>query len=370
MKILLAFDSFKGSLSAMEACRAAKEGILKTHPGAEITMLPLADGGEGTVRAVTDALRGDTVRVRVNDPLGKKITARYTVLSGATAVMEMSAASGIMLIKNEQLNPNITSTFGTGEMIISALDRGVGSIIIGIGGSATNDAGTGMLRALGARFLDGDGNVLPEGGRALIDLERIDLSCFDKRILKKRLIVACDVDSTLCGENGATRMFARQKGASDDDIEVLEKALMNFGTVSHNQLGKDLLILRGGGAAGGLGAALCAYCGGTLQSGFETVSGVVGLEDEIERADIVITGEGKTDYSSFLGKVPVGVLSAAKEKGKPCVLLSGDITCENDILLSMGFSAVHKARPDNVTVKRAMSRAAFYLSRAAEGAIA
>lgn len=339
MNILIACDSFKGSLSSTEVCECISEILKKAN--INTIKCPLADGGEGTVDAFRNAIKCETVATTVHDPLMRKISAQY-VTAGTTAIIEMAAASGITLLKDNELNPEITSTYGTGELICHAIEKGCSKIIIGIGGSATNDGGKGCLEALGAVFTDKNAESLKSGGASLKELEAIDLTSFKKVSDYAELIIACDVTSPLFGENGATKVFARQKGADSQQIEKLEKALIHFGEKSKELSGNDYSTLPGTGAAGGLGFALVAFCGGKLTSGFNAVSDALSLEYKIKACDIVITGEGKTDNSTLLGKLPISVAKLSEKHNKPCILLSGDI--DESINLSDYFYKTYKCR--------------------------
>lgn len=356
MNILIATDSYKGSLSAKEACEAIREGIIHKNPKADITVLPLADGGEGTVDAICDIQGTKPIYAKTVDALMRTVLAKYCIMGG-TAVMEMASAAGITLLKKDELNPKVTTTYGCGIMIKDALDKGIRKIILGIGGSATNDAGAGALSALGAKLLDKNGKEVPAGGAALFLVHKIDLSGFDSRIFKTEITVACDVDALLCGENGATKVFARQKGATETDIPLLENALIHFGKILEKTYNKPVFDIAGGGAAGGLGAMLSVCCNAALCPGIELISKLVGLEQKIEKCDIVITGEGKTDSSTLLGKLPVGVARLSNKYGKPCVLLSGDIDCPHDLLYDAGFSQIHKARPTGAAKEYSIANA-------------
>lgn len=364
MNILIATDSYKGSLSAKEACDTIREGILFTTPKASVAVLPLADGGEGTVGAICDIEGTKPITTKTVDALMRPVLAKYAIM-GDTAVMEMASAAGITLLKKDELNPKITTTYGCGILLKDALDRGIKKIILGIGGSATNDAGAGMLSALGARLLDKDGNDVPLGGAALSLIHKIDLSNFDNRIYETETTAACDVDALLCGENGATKVFARQKGASEADIPLLENALKNFGIVLEKTYNKPVFEILGGGAAGGLGAMLSVCCNAALLPGIELISKLVGLEERIKDCDIVITGEGRTDSSTLLGKLPVGVARLSNKQNKPCILLSGDIDCPHSLLYDAGFSQIHKARENGVTKEYAIENAKTLLKEKA-----
>ncbi len=361
MNILIACDSFKGSLSSAEVCECISEALKKVN--INTVTCPLADGGEGTVDAFRSALKCKTITTTVHDPLMRKISAQY-VISGETAIIEMAAASGIMLLKENELNPQITSTYGTGELICHAIENGCTRIIIGIGGSATNDGGKGCLTALGAVFTDKNAEPLKPGGASLKELETIDLSSFKKVADYAELIIACDVTSLLFGDNGATKVFARQKGADDRQIEKLEKALIKFGKKSKELLKKDYSTLSGTGAAGGLGFALVAFCGGKLTPGFEAVSEALSLEEKIKNCDIVITGEGKTDNTTLLGKLPVSVAKLSKKHKKPCILLSGDI--EETVNLSDYFYKTYKCRLSTDSTEEAIKNAKERLITATE----
>lgn len=361
MNILVACDSFKGSLSSSEVC----ECISKTLNNANINTVscPLADGGEGTVDAFRNALKCEAVTTTVHDPLMRKISAQY-VIAEKTAIIEMAAASGITLLKKEELNPEITSTYGTGELISDAIEKGCTKIIIGIGGSATNDGGKGCLEALGAIFKDKNDKPLDHGGASLKNLETTDLSNFKKVSDHAELIIACDVTSTLFGENGATKVFARQKGADEQQIEALEKALIHLGKKSTELLEKDYSFLSGTGAAGGLGFALVAFCGGKLTSGFDAVSNALNLEEKIKHCNYVITGEGKTDNSTLLGKLPISVARLSKKHNKPCILLIGDI--EEAVNLSDYFYKTYKCRLPSDSAEEAIKNAKERLITATE----
>ncbi len=350
MKVLVAVDSFKGSLSSKEACIAISEGIYKVNPSANVDILPLADGGEGTVDAVSCIDGCETIAIDTFDALMRPVKARYCIL-GDTAIMEMASASGITLLMKDELNPKITTTYGCGILIKDALQRGISKIILGIGGSATNDGGAGALCALGAKLLDKSLKELPLGGAALLSLHTIDMSGFDKRIHAAKIKVACDVTATLCGKNGATKVFAKQKGADKKDILLLEEALLNYGKILKDTFMVPVFDIEGGGAAGGLGAMLCVCCGAVLLPGLELIAGLLKLEEKIRVSDIVITGEGKTDASTLLGKLPISVMRLAKSYQKPCILLSGDIDCESSLLYDAGFSQVYKARPNGASAE-------------------
>lgn len=363
MKILIAPDSFKGSLTSPQVAEIIRNAVKTVKTAAEYDLCPLADGGEGTTEAITTALNGEFISCNVHDPLMRPVSAKYGIC-GDTAVIETAAASGITLLKESELNPLVTTTYGTGELIKHALDEGVRRIVIGIGGSATNDGGMGCFRALGVSFRDKSGNELPEGGKALSDLYEIDVSGIDNRLFRTKILAACDVTSPLFGENGASKTFAGQKGASNEEIEILEKAMINYASVAKTTFGKDLSLNSGSGAAGGLAFALSLFADADLIPGFSILSDVLNLDNKIKDSDIVITGEGKTDRSSLLGKLPVSISEIASLYGKSCFLLSGDITCGNDEL-SKHFTKFRKARLETDSVEEAIANAETRLFEAA-----
>lgn len=361
MNVLVACDSFKGSLSSAEVCECISKTL--SSENTYVVACPLADGGEGTVDAFCSALKCDAVAILVRDPLMRETPAKYAI-AGKTAIIEMAAASGITLLKENELNPEITTTYGTGELICNAIQQGCTKIIIGIGGSATNDAGKGCLEALGAVFTDKNGTPLNHGGASLNELEDIDLTHFKNVSDYAELIIACDVTSPLFGKKGATRVFAKQKGANKKQIENLENALKHFAKKTNEVLEEDFSTLSGAGAAGGLGFALVAFCGGKLTSGFDAVSNALSLEDKIKSCDLVITGEGKTDSSTLLGKLPISVAKLSKKHNKPCILLSGDI--EESVDLSDYFYKTYKCRLSTDSTYDAIKNAKARLIAAAE----
>ncbi len=335
--IAIAPDSFKGALSAAGVARAMADGLAESFPSAEFRLIPMADGGEGTVDAWAACTAAESVTVAVSDPLGRSVEARYAIApTKRTAVIELAAASGLPLLRPAERNPRTTSTFGTGELVRDALDRGVRHLILGIGGSATNDGGTGFATALGARFLDARGRVLPPGGAALARLSAIDLSGLDKRLAKTRFEVACDVANPLCGPTGASAVYGPQKGASPKDVAVLDAALANLARVAAATpacADRADAEAPGAGAAGGAGFGLVAFCGARLRRGVRIVAESVGLRERLKGCDLVITGEGKLDAQTVNGKTPAGVAEVAKQTGVPCIAICG---CVGD-----GFEAVH-----------------------------
>ncbi|MGN1117518.1 MAG: glycerate kinase [Acutalibacteraceae bacterium] len=318
-KIVIVPDSFKGTLSSVEVCRLTEEVLRKKYDDIVCVSIPVADGGEGTLDAFMYALECEKVGVTAHNPVGEKIETHYAALPDGSAVIEMAAVSGITLIS--PLEPLFSSTFGTGELILSALDRGIRNIYIGIGGSATTDGGTGCLEALGAKFFDKNGAFLSGCGNNLISIDRIDLSELDGRIKECKFTVLCDVENPLYGENGAAYVFAPQKGATPGQVEYLDSGLKNFAEKTAAALGKDCSFVSGAGAAGGLGFALISYLGAQMKSGIDTVLDICGFDEKIKGADLIITGEGKMDFQSVHGKVPFGV--AKRAKGVPVTAIVG-----------------------------------------------
>ena len=327
MKAVIAIDSFKGSLSSLEAGAAAAEGIRRVYPSAEIKMLPIADGGEGTLDALMSCVEGEKVTLTVKDPLGRKVDASYGIIKKTkTALIEIAQAAGITLVTDAEKDIKKASTYGVGELIKDAINRGCRDFIVGLGGSATNDGGTGMLASLGYEFLDENGNKLENGCAPLEKLRRIETKNALPELCECRFRVACDVKNTLCGENGCSAVFGRQKGATDEMIPYLDACLENYAKVASNTLGHDDSNKEGVGAAGGLGYAFSAFLGGTLVSGIELVCEVIELEAHVKNADAVITGEGRLDGQSGMGKAPVGVATLAKKYGKTVVAFAGCVT--------------------------------------------
>ncbi|ABK60931.1 MULTISPECIES: glycerate kinase family protein [Clostridium] len=341
MKFVLAPDSFKESMTAKEAAEAMERGIKKAIPDAECIKVPMADGGEGTVQSLVDATDGEIIEVEVTGPDCNKVKAVYGILGdGKTAVIEMASASGIHLVKKEKRNPLYTTTYGTGELIKSALNRGVKNILIGIGGSATNDGGAGMLEALGAKFYDKYGDELAFGGGALEKLEKIDLSNFDERVKDVNIEVACDVNNPLTGENGASYIFGPQKGATEDMVKDLDNSLKNYAKVIKEQLGCDVENVPGAGAAGGLGAGLMAFLDADLRKGVELVIKYTKLEEKIKGADYVFTGEGSVDSQTVFGKTPFGVSTVAKKYNIPTIAFAGRIGDGVEELYKHGINSI------------------------------
>ena len=327
MKVTVAIDSFKGSLSTFEAGNAVKDAVLELYKDAEVVISPLADGGEGTVDAVIAATGGNMVKLDVHDPLGRIITASYGIIPEThTAVKEMSAASGITLVTEKERNPLNTTTYGVGEMILDAINKGSRSFLIGIGGSATNDGGIGMLSALGYEFLDENGRPVALGGKGLGDIASISDKNADPRLKECEFLIACDVKNPLCGDFGCSRIYGPQKGATEEIIIKMDKWLSQYAELTKKLNPNSDKEYPGAGAAGGLGFAFMSYLGGTLKSGIDLVIEKTGLENKVKDSDLVITGEGRLDGQSYMGKAPVGVAKLAKKYGKKVIAFSGAVT--------------------------------------------
>ncbi|MBN2898475.1 MAG: glycerate kinase [Clostridia bacterium] len=367
MKVVIAPDSFKGSLSAKKVADAIESGLLRVNPCIETIKIPMADGGEGIVESLIEGSGGRVLSVGVHDPLMRPIEAVYGIMGdGVTAVIEMAKASGLPLLSAKERNPMLTTTYGTGELILDALNQGCTRMIIGLGGSATNDGGQGMLCALGVQFLNEEGQPIALGGGALGTLARIDVSCLDKRIATCDIVVACDVSNPLIGVTGATHVFSRQKGADDEMILALERNMTLYGERIYQTLGISVNELPGAGAAGGMGAAVTAFLGGALKRGIDIVIEASGLESAIRSADLVITGEGSMDHQTLYGKVPSGVAKLAQQYGKPVIGIAGGLGDGAEQLYGHGFKALFSIVDRPMSLEEAMAHAEELLSRAAE----
>lgn len=341
MKFILAPDSFKESMSAKKACLAMEKGIKSIFPHAECVIVPMADGGEGTVDSLVSLSNGEIIHTEVIGPAGEKVTARYGLIGEKqTAVIEMAAASGLELLSPKERNPLQTTTYGTGQLIKHALDKGAKRFLIGIGGSATNDGGAGMLQALGVSFKDENGQELPFGGGALERLHSIDISGLDERLQTVEINVACDVNNPLIGENGASAIFGPQKGATPEMVKILDRNLTHYADLVHKHLGKDITYTAGAGAAGGLGAGLLAFLNAELKKGIDLVIEYTGLEELIKGADYVFTGEGSIDGQTLFGKTPYGVAAIAKKYSVPVIAFAGRIGEGTEALFDNGFNAI------------------------------
>jgi len=359
MKVLVAPDSYKGSLSSKQVCQAIEEGLLKACEGTfEVVKVPIADGGEGTVDAFLSALGGELIELTVTGPLGKPVHSFYGILPDGTAVIEMAAASGLSLVPTHQRNPLVTTTYGTGQLIINALDRGCSRFIVGIGGSATNDAGAGMLQALGIKFLDNAGKEVPWGGGNLDKVATIELKGMDPRLKNAQFIVACDVDNPLCGENGASAVYGPQKGATPDMVKLLDRNLSHFADVVANVLGEDHRNDPGAGAAGGLGFAFKAFLDAQMRPGIDVVMEATHMDTLAAQSDIIITGEGRTDYQTAqFGKAPSGVAKLGKRVGKPVLLISGALGEGYQELFNQGVIAAFSIANGPLSLQEAMENA-------------
>jgi glycerate kinase len=360
MKIIVAPDSFKGSLTSLQATSAIERGIKKAastyKETVEIVKIPMADGGEGTVKSVISAVGGRIVSTKVVNPLGRQIESFYGILPDNTAIIEMAAASGLDLIKPIERNPILTTSFGTGQLIKAAMDHGCKRIILGIGGSATNDGGAGMCQALGIRFIDNNGKDIGFGGGELGKIQRIDISGIDPRIAEISLTVASDVQNVLCGENGASAVYGPQKGASLEMIEILDSNLKHFAQVIKKDLGVDIMNIPGSGAAGGLGGALLAFFNVDFRSGIEVVMELTNFEENIKDAALILTGEGSTDYQTLYGKVPFGIAQIAQKYDKPVICISGSLGYGYEELYNAGIVALFSIMDKPMSLDKAMKR--------------
>jgi glycerate kinase len=366
MKILIAPDSFKDCLRAREVAEALSCGIRKVLPQAKIRMVPMADGGEGTVESVIDATGGHLIKLQVNDPLMRRISSFYGISGdGNTAVIEMAAASGLELLKPGERNPWITSTFGTGELILHAIQAGCRKILLGIGGSATNDGGMGMAEALGIRFLDANGDSVHQGGGAVGEVRQIVMAGLDPRIADTEIMVACDVTNPLTGSHGASFVYGPQKGADEEMVESLDKNLSHLARLLAEQMDKEVDIIPGAGAAGGLGGGLMAFLGARLVRGFDMVAETVSLEESVQWADLVITGEGKMDSQTRFGKTPMGVALMAKKQGLPVIGVAGTLE-DADELYREGFDVLLPIQEKPSDLAAALENAPLLLERTGE----
>ncbi|MBV6322101.1 glycerate kinase [Duganella violaceipulchra] len=366
MKIVIAPDSFKESLTALAVANEIEAGFREFFPDAQYVKLPVADGGEGTVQAMIDASGGRRVELQVSGPLGEPVAAFYGLMGdGATAVIEMAAASGLELVPTAQRDPLRTSSHGTGQLIRDALDAGARRFVLGVGGSATNDGGAGMLQALGGRLLDAAGRDLPPGGGALDGLQHIDLSGLDARIKDCVFEIACDVSNPLVGPQGASHIFGPQKGATPAMVEQLDANLRHYADVIARELGRQVADVPGAGAGGGIGAAMLVFLGGSLRPGSEIVAAAVGLDAAVADADLVITGEGRIDSQSIHGKTPIGVARVAQRHGKPVIAIAGCLAPGAAVVHQHGIDAVFGAVSRPCTVEQALAEAARNVRSAA-----
>ena len=369
-KYVVAPDSFKESMTAKEVCDAMEKGIKEADSAAEVIKVPMADGGEGTVDSLVDATQGQRVIVEVTGPLGNKISAYYGILgNGTTAVIEMAKASGLEIVEKKKRNPMITTTFGTGELIRDALDHNVKEIIIGLGGSSTNDGGSGMAQALGAKLLDQNNHQIPFGGGNLDKLDKIDISNLDSRLQDVKIILASDVTNPLIGKDGASRVFCPQKGATPEMVEKLENNLQHYAKIVKRDLNKEVALVSGAGAAGGLGAGLIAFTTCEMRRGVDLAIEVTKLEEKIRDADYVFTGEGGTDFQTKFGKTPYGVAKLGKKYHKPVISLAGYLGEGIDSLYSEGFTAIFGIIPGACDLSTALKNGPSNVARTTENIV-
>lgn len=364
MKIVIAPDSFKESLTSRQVADSIENGFRKIFPEATYMKIPMADGGEGTVDSLVHATGGKIVNKTVTGPLGNPVKSFFGLLgNGETAVIEMASASGLHLVPFEKRNPLITTSVGTGELIVAALDYGVNHIIIGIGGSATNDGGAGMAKALGIKLLNKDGREIGNGGGSLKDLYEIDLTGMDQRLKHVKIEVACDVDNPLTGDKGASVIFGPQKGATAKMISELDANLCHYASIIQKKLGKDVNGVPGAGAAGGLGAGLIAFLNAELKSGIDIVLEATQFKEVVRGATLVITGEGKIDHQTIYGKTPIGVARVSKSHGVPVIAIAGNVTNDSDIVYEYGIDALFSIVPGITNKEDAFSNASKYIER-------
>jgi glycerate kinase len=368
VRILIAPQEFKGTLTAAQAAQAIADGVRQALPDAQLDTLPMADGGPGTVDAVLAARNGRAVTATVRDPLGRPTEARWGIIDD-TAITEMAAAAGLTHLADDDRDPRLTTTYGVGELIVAALDAGCARIVVGLGGSATNDAGAGMAQALGAKLLDPDGRDLPPGGAALAALDRIDIAALDARLPQRDLVAAADVTNPLCGPDGASLVYGPQKGADADTARGLDAALRRFAEVVERDLGVSVLDEPGAGAAGGLGAGLIAFCGARIEPGATVVAETVGLRERLRGADLVLTGEGSLDRQTGFGKTVAGVARIAAEEGLPVLALAGVLGQGWEDVLALGVVGVEPIVPSLAGLQEALARPGPLLAAAAARAV-
>ncbi|AEF18260.1 glycerate kinase [Thermoanaerobacterium xylanolyticum LX-11] len=361
MRILVAPDSYKGSLSSKEVIEAMTEGIRRVVD-AEIIKVPIADGGEGTVDALISLSGGKIVETEGIGPLGNTVKSFFGILDDGTAVIEMAASSGLNLVPDDMRDPLVTTTYGVGQLIKKALDEGCRRFIVGLGGSATNDGGAGMVQALGAKLLDEDGKDIPYGGGNLSRLKEIDIDGLDKRIYESSFMVASDVTNPLCGKNGASYIYGPQKGATPEMVEILDNNLNHYANVVKETLGKDFKDTKGAGAAGGLGFSLIAFLNAKVRSGIEIVMDAANMEEKIKSCDIVITGEGNTDFQTAFGKAPAGIAKIAQRYGKKVIILSGGLGYGYKELYKIGVTAMFSIVDRPMTIDEAVHDAKRLIS--------
>ncbi len=366
MKIVIAPDSFKGSLSAEGVCEAVKQGIFTVCADAEVISIPIADGGEGMLDVILKSVKATSYTLEVAGPYGKKVNAKYAITEDGTAIIEMAQAAGLTLAEENEKNPAISSTSGVGELIKNALDKGVKKIVLGLGGSATNDGGVGAAAELGAIFLDESGNTLQANGENMAKLAKVNLENLDKRLFETEILMACDVQNPFTGETGATYIYGPQKGVTQQMVEGLDSAMKNLAKVMKECTGEDFENHKGAGAAGGLGYGILAFMGGKFSSGIETVLDICDFDSKIVGADLVITGEGKIDGQSAFGKVLYGIGNRAKAQNVPVIALGGAVDKEADKLIEYGISAMFAIETEPASLEKAMTDAPIYIEETAK----
>jgi glycerate kinase len=367
MKIIIAPQAFKGSISGMNAAKAIEAGVKIVLPDSETILLPIADGGDGTLETLIDVMGGDIVSETISGPFGSKIKADWGALSNKkTAILEMARTSGLALINPKDLDPYKATTFGLGELISKAMDKGYREFIVGIGGSATNDAGAGLAQALGVRLLNASGKEIDFGGFNLKHLDSIDMSRIDPRVKESIFKVACDVDNPMCGPEGASAVYGPQKGASKEMITVLDNALQHFSDVVNRDLNKQIKHMPGAGAAGGLGGGMFAFLNASLKKGVDIVLDTVDFDQKLENADLVITGEGQIDFQTVFSKAPIGVAKASKAKNIPVVGLSGSLGTNYELVHKHGIDAVFSITNSPMTLQESSDNAYELISKASE----
>jgi glycerate kinase len=370
LKVVIAPQGFKGNLTALQVSQAIDRGIRRVLPDVVTSLVPMADGGEGTTQALIDALGGEMIPVEVTDPMGGRVLAHWGFLSdGVTAVIEMAVASGLSLVPPGKRDPLSATTYGTGELIRHALEKGCRKFIIGIGGSATNDGGAGMAQALGARLLDAKGEAIAFGGAALSSLEHIDVATLDSRLADCDILLACDVDNPLCGPNGASCVYGPQKGATSEMVAQLDRALAHYADVIERDLGIDIRDIPGAGAAGGLGAGLMVFLKARLEPGVEVIIQATGLIAHLKGAELVFTGEGRIDGQTACGKTPVGVARRAKELGLPVIAIAGEIGDGYQAVFGEGIDSVFSIAPGPISLSQSLSMAEELTADTAERAV-
>ena len=369
MKIVVAPGSFKGSLTAFQVSDAIEKGFRRIFPASKIVKIPMADGGDGTLECLVKGTNGKRINKTVTGPIGKNVKAQYGVLGNKkTVIIESASASGLKLLNPEEYNPMLTTTYGTGELIKSALDKVYRKLIIGVGGSATNDAGAGIAQALGVKLLDSSGKNIPFGGQGLKKLDKIDISGIDERIAESEIVVASDVSNPLTGVNGAANVYGRQKGAASEMIKKLDSYLEHFARIVKNDLGKNIEKIPGAGSGGGMGAGLMVFLNAELRTGAEVVAEKLKLSKHMKDADLVVTGEGRVDAQTTYGKTPIGVMRTAKKFGIPVLVIAGQIGNGAEKLYKQGIDAMLSTAQGPISLEGSISNAENLIVSASESA--